>query len=147
MAATAHGAAKFAKALFKVTTTFKHARKEMADIAQRLSQFSTSLQVLADILHNNETLCRPELHANTTSIIKGWKFVEAELTKLLESPSSLKRFIWTIKKPVAKSLLKNIECIEKALMMQLSILQLAVLVKAQADHTWVSFESGDSLAC
>lgn len=137
MAATAHGAAKIAKALFEVTTTFRHARTEMADIAQRLSQFSMSLQVLADILRNNATLCKDELLANTMSIIKGWKFVEARLTKILESPKSLRRLIWTIKQPFARSLLKNIEGIEKALMMELSILQLAVLVRTQVNHTSV----------
>ncbi|XPS71330.1 hypothetical protein M3J09_003517 [Ascochyta lentis] len=69
LAATAHGAAEIAKALFKVTSTLKHAREEMAEIAQRLSQFSTSLQCLDDILSTNKTLCKPEMKANTNTII------------------------------------------------------------------------------
>ncbi|UPX13826.1 uncharacterized protein EKO05_0004325 [Ascochyta rabiei] len=143
LAATAHGAARFAKALFKVTSTFRHARKEMADIAQRLSQFSTSLQILADMLSNNETLCKQELYANTKSIILGWRQVEAELGKLLETPRSLHRFIWALRKPGAKTLLKNIEGIEKALMMQLSVMQLAVLLRGPVDHTQTSPQAVD----
>ncbi|KAF3049171.1 hypothetical protein E8E11_008717 [Didymella keratinophila] len=145
LAATAHGAAKLATAIFKVTSTFRNARKEMADIAQRLAQFSSSLQVLSEILSNNELLCKPTLWANTKNIIHGWNQVEAQLKRLLETPSGLQRLIWTIKKPMARSLLKNIECIEKALMMQLSVLQLAVIMQSPVNHTLPNAQNVDQV--
>lgn len=141
MIGAAHGAAQLAQALFKVTSTFKNAREEMAGIAQGLSQFSTSLQTLDEILKSNKNLCKPELQINTDKIIRGYHQVADELLKLLETSSNLRRFLWTIKKPKAKNLLRKIEGIKNALSMELSILQLAVLVRGQVNYTYISLSS------
>jgi hypothetical protein len=127
VAATAQGAAQLSKVVFKVVLTFKNAPKEMAVIARELSHFSGSLQTLADIIGHCETLCKPEFFDSTKTIILGYRQVEADLRRLIDTdtPDKLLKLRWCIQKPKAKNLLKRIEGIKSALTLELLILQLA----------------------
>ena len=121
----ASSAALLSRALFDVVETLKHARKEIASIAQHLSNLSGSLNLLADLIKVQQSLCRPALFKNTKAIIRQYGRLEIELKKLLESPQSMARLSWYIKKNRAKSLLKEIEAIKSSLTLEVSIIQLA----------------------
>lgn len=127
MAATAQGAAQLSKVVFKVVSTFKNAPKEMNTIATELSQFSGSLQTLADIINHYEKLCKPQFFENTKTIIHGYREIEIDLKKLIDtdSPEKLLKLRWCMQKPKAKNLLRRIEGIKAALTLELQILQLA----------------------
>lgn len=127
MAATAHGAAQLSKVVFKVVATYKGARKEMADIAQELSGFSGSLQNLADVLNHCQTLCKPEFFNSTKDIILKYRRLEADLQELIidTKTGKLLKPRWCMRKPKVKKLLGQIQSIKGALLLELSILNLA----------------------
>lgn len=127
MAATAQGAAQLSKVVFKVVATFKNAPQQMALIARGLSQFSGSLQTLADIINHCEKLCKPKFFESIKDILSGYRQVEADLRKLIDTGTSdkLLKLRWCMQKPKAKDLLKRIEGIKIALTLELLILQLA----------------------
>jgi hypothetical protein len=82
----ANSAAVLSRALFDVVGTLKNARKEIAFIAQHLSNLSGSLHLLADLINVQQNLCRPALFENTKAIIRQYRSLEVELKRLLESP-------------------------------------------------------------
>ncbi|KAA8614836.1 hypothetical protein Alg130_07048 [Pyrenophora tritici-repentis] len=119
------GAAQLSLALFSVAQTLKNAPVEIAEIAQEIQSLAESLQMLADIIGGHKNLCKPELFERTRSIISRYNEVDAELRKLIDSPHKLARLKWCIKKPKAKSLLKKVEGIKVALVLELNIVRLA----------------------
>jgi len=99
----------------------------MNGIASELSLFSGSLQSLADIINHYEKLCKPRFFDNTRTIIQGYKDVEKDLQKIIDTdlPEKLLKLRWIMLKPKAKNLLKRMESIKAALVLELQILQLA----------------------
>ncbi|KAH7079272.1 hypothetical protein BKA63DRAFT_262563 [Paraphoma chrysanthemicola] len=137
-------AAALSRALFDVVETLKHARKEIASIAQNLSFLSGSLHLLADLIRSQQSICRPALFANTEAIIQQYRRLEGEIKKLLQTPQSLARLSWCIKRNRAKSMLKEVEAIKSSLILEVNIIQLAreetirpSLDQSQAKHTVV----------
>ncbi|KAH7402410.1 hypothetical protein BKA66DRAFT_564328 [Pyrenochaeta sp. MPI-SDFR-AT-0127] len=118
-------AAQLSLALFSVAQTLKNAPDEIADIAEEIHLLSHSFQSLADILDAHQNLCKPALFRNTKAILWRYNQVETELKKLIATPTKLARLRWGIKKPKAKGLLKKIEGIKTALVLQLNIIHLA----------------------
>ncbi|KAH7078576.1 hypothetical protein FB567DRAFT_631898 [Paraphoma chrysanthemicola] len=118
-------AAALSRALFDVVETLKHARKEIASIAQNLSFLSGSLHLLADLIRSQQSICRPALFANTEAIIQQYRKLEGEIKKLLQTPQSLARLSWCIKRNRAKSMLKEVEAIKSSLILEVNIIQLA----------------------
>lgn len=86
---------------------------------------SESLQTLADIIRANQNLCKPALFKNTHTIISRYKQVDAEIKKLIDTPRKLAGLQWYINKPKAKGLLKKVEGIKTALILELNIIRLA----------------------
>lgn len=127
MAATAQGAAHLSKVVFKVVSTFKNAPKEMAAIARELSQFSGSLHTLADIIDRYETLCKPAAFESIRTIIRGYRELETDLKKIIDTdtPEKLLKLRWCMQKPKAKNILRRIEGIKAALTLELVVFQLA----------------------
>jgi hypothetical protein len=111
--------------LFIVIRTFKNAPEEIAAIAEEMLSLSDSFQSLADIIKNHHTLCKPELFRNTEKILARYRQVDAELRKLIDTPQSLARLKWCIKKPKAKSLLKKVESIKMLLILELNLIRVA----------------------
>jgi hypothetical protein len=84
-----------------------------------------SLQALADIIDAHQNLCKPALFKNTHSIILRYKQVDAEIKRLIDTPQKLVGLKWLIQRPKAKGLLKKVEGIKTALVLELNILRLA----------------------
>jgi hypothetical protein len=70
-------------------------------------------------------LCKPALFKNTHTIILRYKQVDAEIKKLIDTPQKLAGLQWFINKPKAKGLLKKVEGIKTALILELNIIRLA----------------------
>jgi len=83
------------------------------------------LQTLADIIRAHQSLCKPALFRNTQKIILRCKQVDAEIKKLIDTPQKLAGLKWLINKPKAKGLLKKVEGIKTALILELNIVRLA----------------------
>ena len=81
--------------------------------------------MLADIINAHQNLCKPALFRNTHSIILRYKQVDAEIKKLIDTPQKLAGLKWLINKPKAKGLLKKVEGIKTALVLELNIIRLA----------------------
>jgi hypothetical protein len=81
--------------------------------------------MLADIINAHRDLCRPALFNNTHSIILRYKQADAEIKELIDTPKKLAGLKWLIKKPKAKGLLKKVEGIKTALVLELNIIRLA----------------------
>ncbi|CAN9150978.1 unnamed protein product [Alternaria alternata] len=118
-------AAQLSLALFSVVQTLKNAPREIAEIAEEISLLAESLQTLADIIRAHQTLCKPALFRNTQTIILRCKQVDAEIKKLIDTPQKLAGLKWLINKPKAKGLLKKVEGIKTALILELNIVRLA----------------------
>lgn len=127
MAATAEGAAQLSSVVFKVVSTFRNAPQEMAAIANGLLQFSESLHTLAEIIDQYQTLYKPAALESIKTTMRGYKELEVDLKKLIDTDTheKLKKLRWCMQKPKAKNLLKRIESIKQGLTLQLAILQLA----------------------
>jgi hypothetical protein len=123
--AVANSAASLSRALFDVVEILRNTRKEIADIAEQLSFLSASLHLLADVIQAQATLCKPALFTNTNAILRQYSYVDNELRKLIETPQSLARLMWIVKRTKVKTLLKKIEAIKTLLTLELNIIQLA----------------------
>lgn len=123
--AIANSAATLSRALFDVVESIKHARKEIAYIAQQLSYLSGSLHRLADVIGSRQDLYKPALYQNTNAILGQYRNVGSELHKLLATRRSLTTLTWCIKKTKVKSLLREIEAIKTLLTLELNVVQLA----------------------
>lgn len=123
----AQGAAELSKVLLKVVSTYRHARKEMGIIARDLSEFSGSLQLLADTVERYQALCKPDYFDSTKAIISGYRQIEADLKELVNTDKSgkLLNLTWLMKKPKAKDLLKRVAAVKSALTLNLSVLLFA----------------------
>ncbi|KAH7126923.1 hypothetical protein B0J11DRAFT_433272 [Dendryphion nanum] len=126
-------AACLSSKLLSMAQTIRQAPREIAEIAGEVLQLSRSLQSIHDILSSQEDLCKAVLYEQLGAIIARFEPVKNELDKLTEikkdSIRTRTRIKWLIEKPKAKTLLKTIESIKQALILQLSILQLANDVK------------------
>ncbi|KAG9189626.1 hypothetical protein G6011_06494 [Alternaria panax] len=118
-------AAQLSLALFSVVQTLRNAPREIAEIAEEISLLAESLQTLADIIRAHQNLCKPALFKNTDAIILRCKQVDAEIKKLIDTPQKLAGLKWLINKPKAKGLLKKVEGIKTALILELNIVRLA----------------------
>ncbi|KAF1833788.1 hypothetical protein BDW02DRAFT_499724 [Decorospora gaudefroyi] len=118
-------AAQLSLALFSVVQTLRNAPKEIADIAEEISLLAESLQTLADIIGAHQNLCKPALFKNTHDIILRYKQFDTEIKKLIDTPGKLAGLKWFINKPKAKGLLKKVEGIKTALVLELNIIRLA----------------------
>ncbi|KAL1796413.1 hypothetical protein ACET3X_004953 [Alternaria dauci] len=118
-------AAQLSLALFSVVQTLKNAPQEIAEIAEEISLLAESLQTLADIIRAHQALCKPTLFRNTQAIILRCKQVDAEIKKLIDTPQKLAGLKWLINKPKAKGLLKKVEGIKTALILELNVVRLA----------------------
>ncbi|EUC46119.1 hypothetical protein COCMIDRAFT_36207 [Bipolaris oryzae ATCC 44560] len=134
-------AAQLSLALFDVAHTIKNAPKQIAEIAEEFSLLSESLQTLADIIRTNQNVCKPALYQNTHTIISRYKQVDAEIKKLIDTPRKLAGLQWYINKPKAKGLLKKVEGIKTALILQLNIIRLA-----REEFTRPQTETGPSIS-
>ncbi|KAJ6280395.1 hypothetical protein J3E71DRAFT_200321 [Bipolaris maydis] len=134
-------AAQLSLALFDVAHTIKNAPKQIAEIAEEFSLVSESLQTLADIIRANQNLCKPALFKNTHTIISRYKQVDAEIKKLIDTPRKLAGLQWYINKPKAKGLLKKVEGIKTALILELNIIRLA-----REEFTRPHTENGPSIS-
>jgi hypothetical protein len=123
--AIANSAATLSRALFDVVESIKNARKEIAFIASQLSFLSGSLHTLADVINSQQDVYKPALYANTNSILRQYRLVDGELRKLIDTPRTLARLTWCVKKTKVKSLLREIEAIKTLLTLELNIIQLA----------------------
>jgi hypothetical protein len=123
--AVANSAASLSRALFDVVEILRNTRKEIADIAEQLSFLSASLHLLADVIQSQSKLCKPALFTNTNAILRQYSYVDNELRKLIETPQSLARLMWIVKRTKVKTLLKKIEAIKTLLTLELNIIQLA----------------------
>ena len=119
----AHTAAHLSLALFKVARTFKHAPQEIADIASEISTLSNTFTVLSDAIRSIESLCKPSLFQEVHTTLTRYCKIEAELIKLTNKSSKLKRLRWFFDGPRAKSLLKRVEGIKSALTLIVSVLR------------------------
>ncbi|KAI4712928.1 hypothetical protein J4E89_001906 [Alternaria sp. Ai002NY15] len=118
-------AAQLSLALFGVVQTLKNAPNEIADIADEISLLAGSWQTLGEILDVHRDLCKPALLNNTHSIILRYEQVAAEIRLLINEPQSLAGLKWPLKKPKAKGLLKKVEGIKTALILEINIVRLA----------------------
>lgn len=84
-----------------------------------------SWQTLGEILDVHRDLCKPALLNNTHSIISRYEQVAAEIRLLINEPQSLAGLKWPLKKPKAKGLLKKVEGIKTALILEINIVRLA----------------------
>lgn len=93
--------------------------------AEELSSISESLQTLADVIDINRNVCRQAIFKNTHIIISRYKQVDAEIKKLIDTPQKLAGLQWYLNKPKAKGLMKKVEGIKVALILELNIIRLA----------------------
>ncbi|KAF2867998.1 hypothetical protein BDV95DRAFT_610419 [Massariosphaeria phaeospora] len=120
-------AAQLSLALFKIAQTFKHAPEEILDIAEEMSTLSESLNVLVDVLHACDKLCKPKLFEQIDSIYNRFNAIRDQLFALTgASGKKLRRLKWFFNGPKAKSLLKKVESIKSALTLVITIVRLAI---------------------
>lgn len=122
---SAASAAELSLALFNVAQTLDNAPNEVPEIAEGLSMFAEGLQTLADVINDNQSLCKDALFQSTRVILGRYGQVEAELKLLIETPEGLDNLRWYIKKPQVKSLLKKVEAIKTVLVLESNIIRLA----------------------
>lgn len=118
-------AAQLSLTLFSVAQTLKNAPTEIAEIAQEIQSLAENLQMLGDTIESDEDLFKPEFFKGTKCIIARYKEVDAELRELLDSSHKLARLRWVFRRTKAQILLKRVEGIKAALILNLNIVRLA----------------------
>jgi hypothetical protein len=126
----AAAAASLANTVYKFSDNISNARIQMYDVASEMIQLSNILNTLDAVLRQGQGTYKPQILADTKSILERVEKIQQEIRKIVKRNSGFRaRVKWALSSGKVAERLDRIEAMKSSLGIVLATVQLAMACK------------------